>query len=392
MNTRQRALTVIMIAALMVAALPLTAYPGPLFLYVGNTSSLNLRSGPGYEYAIIGNALRDQAVEVISFEAGGAWAQVRVQATGAYGYMDASFLFEAPQSTPVNPSYPANARAMVKNPSPTGFLNLREQPSYSARVLGIYYNGTICNILSQSGGWYHVMMNNGLKGYFRGEFLSFDFDPTTPAPTTPGQGTAQITSSGGRVNLRQGPGYQYPVLSSYRPGKTVIVYSKGPGFWQIMVDGVTGFMDSRFLRATTGGGGTTSTGSGNATVKSGALLNLRQQPSTSARILGRYVSGTSVNVRRHGLEWCYVTIPATGATGYFMTRYLRLSGFPEIPTKIVKHPKGSYVNLRGQPSKGGAVTLRVNHNSVVTVLAPMGDWTRVRFGNITGFMMSAFLK
>ena len=390
MNKSRRALCLMLTAALLAVSIPLVAYPGPLYLYVGNTSSLNLRSGPGYEYAIIGNALRDQAVEVLGYENEGAWAHVRVQATGAYGYMDASFLFTEPLGTPANPGYPANARAMVKNPSPTGFLNLRAQPSYSAKVLGIYYNGTICNILSYFGGWYHVMMDNGLKGYFRGEFL-FTFDPTTPAPSSPSQGTAQVTSSGGRVNLRQGPGYEYPVLSSYRPGTTVIVYSKGPGFWQIMVDGVTGFMDSRFLRATSGGG-SPGAGGANATVKSGAVLNLRQQPSTSARILGKYASGTAVKVRRQGLEWCYVSVPSTGATGYFMTKYLRLVGLPEVPTKVVKHPWGSYVNLRGQPSTGGSVTLRVKHNSVVTVLAPMGDWTRVRFGSTAGFMMSSFLK
>lgn len=389
MTTYRRGLSLLCIVA-MLMALPLfsLAEPPPVYNYVVNTNSLNLRSGPGYEYAILGSAPRNEMVQVFHYENAYQWARVSILSSGLNGYMNAAYLSATPQS---GGGMPGNARAMVKNPSPTGFLNLRETPSYSAKVLGIYYNGTLCTVLSQTGGWYHVQMDNGLRGYFRGEFLSFDYIPSEPPPPPAGNmGTARVTSSGGRVNLRQGPGYSYPVLASYYPGKIVTVYSKGTGFWQVSVDGLMGYMDSRFLRTTSSGGGS---GSGNATVKSGARLNLRETPSTSARILGVYRAGTAVRVERQGLEWCQVSIPSTGARGYFMTKFLSLQGLPEIPTKVVKHPSGSYVNLRSLPSKvTGAVNMRMPHNSVVTMLSPGSVWSRVRFGTVNGYVMTSFLK
>ncbi len=390
---------------LLLGALPLGAGASGTvggYAFVVNTSSLNLRSGPGLDYAIIGSAGRNEMVQVLDNTDAGSWRSVMILPSGPVGFMDGSYLSAAPQlvaPAPVVPQpspmmpvqqYPGTLRAVVKNPVSTQFLNLREYPSYNARVLGIYYNGTQFNVLGESSGWYHVQMDSGLRGYFRSEFVSFDL--SVIPPVSGGRiGTARVVSSGGRVNLRQGPGYQYKVLASYYPGKQVDVYTNNGAFWQISVDGLMGYMDRNFLY-TTSSGGSTQPGGTNARVRSGAHLNLRQQPNLSAKVLGQYPGGTAVNVRRQGTEWSYVTVPSSGKTGYFMTRYLTLSGLPEIPTKVVKHPQGTYVNLRGQPNTRGTITTRVPHNSVVTVLAPMGDWTKVKFGVTTGYMMSAFLK
>ncbi len=386
----------------------LTAFPGAAgatgtvggFAFVVNTSSLNLRSGPGLDYAIIGSAGRNEMVQILDNTDAGSWRSVMLLPSGPVGFMDGSYLAAAPQlvnPTPVVPQlptlnpvhqYPSGLRAVVKNPKSGQFLNLREYPSYNARVLGIYYDGTQFSVIGESAGWYHVQMDSGLKGYFRSEFVSFDLN-VQPPPSGGVIGTARVVSSGGRVNLRQGPGYQYKVLASYYPGKRVDVYTNTGAFWQISVDGLMGYMDRNFLSTTSGGG---VPGGTNARVRSGARLNLRQQPNTSSKVLGQFPGGTPVNVRRQGRDWCYVTVPSTGVSGYFMTRYLTLSGLPEIPTKVVKHPRGSYVNLRGSASTKGTIAMQVPHNSVVTVLVPMGDWTKVRFGTVNGYMMSAFLK
>ena len=39
----------------------------------------------------------------------------------------------------------------------------------------------------------------------------------------------------------------------------------------------------------------------------------------------------------------------------------------------------------------GIIT-KVPHNSVVTILIPGATWSRVKFGTVSGHMMTAFLK
>ncbi len=406
MQAIKRGLLLLIAAALLMALLPgLASASGGLpaqYAFVVGTSSLNLRSGPGYQFAVIGSSPRGEMVQVISYQAGGGFYSVLQLSSGVYGYMDSAYLGPAPEAPlvtpppvypgyPQYPQYPSGTPAVVKNPVATQFLNLREQPSYAARVLGIYYNGTRLTVLSESAGWYYVQMESGLKGYFRSEYISFDL--SVPPPAQGVQGTARIVSPGGKVNLRQGPGYNYAVLASYNPGKTVSVYTRPKGFWQVSVDGLMGYIDSRYLSSSAAPqppGGS----QGNAVIKSSAgSLNLRQQPTTTAKVIGSYKGGTAVVIRQQGLDWCQVNIPSTGANGYFMTKFLTLKGLPEIPTKVVKQPSGSYVNLRNLPSLSqGVVNMKVPHNSVVTVLSPGPQWSRVRFGTVNGYMMSSFLK
>ena len=49
--------------------------------------------------------------------------------------------------------------ALVTNSNGGAFLNFRAQPSYSAQVLGIFYNGVPLHVLSASNGWYCVQIN-----------------------------------------------------------------------------------------------------------------------------------------------------------------------------------------------------------------------------------------
>ena len=401
MKQMKRALSLVVAVLLLTgAALPLPALAVPIdgvYAYVVNTSWLNIRSGPGLGYDVLGQALRGEEVQILSYESGSTWVSARIVSSGIVGFMDSTYLSSSPlpvlpTELPVTPllSPPINMRAVVKNPVATQFLNLRQYASYSAPVLGIYYNGTLMTVINETDGWYYVQMDSGLRGYFRREFVSFDIDSSgTGHPSI--IDTAVITSSGGRVNVRQGPGYHYAVIASYYPGKVVSVYAKPGTFWQVSVDGLIGYIDRNFLRSTGSGGGGGG-GSGNATVKGSGRLNLRAQPNSSARVISQYSPGTAVLVTAQGLDWCAVTIPSTGAKGYFMTRYLRLTGLPEIPTKVVKN-NGSYVNLRGGASQSATVVTRVPHNSVVTVLSPpSGGWSRVKFGTTTGYMMSSFLK
>ena len=375
----------LMVLALLLAAFPLSGQAaGGQFAMVSGTSRLFVRSGRGTGYPAIGSAARGSWVEIFSSE--GVWHRGKVLSSGLTGYLHGDYLKTAGSSG-------TGSQAVVNNPVASQFLNLRQYPSYAAPVLGIYYNGAVATVISGSEGWYYVEIG-GQRGYFRGEFLRFTGGGGSPV------GSATVYSSnGGSVNLRTGPGYSYRVLGAYAPGTVATVYLKGEGFWYVSIHGASGFMDSRFLRDGSGPVPTPpaprpTPGTTNAiiTPRLGSL-NLREQASTSSRVLGAYPGNTAIIITKQGLTWCRVTVPHDGATGFMMTRYLTLYGLPAVPTLRVHHPSGSYVNLRTRPSQAtGIVTLRVPSGSLVTVLTPGGEWTQVKYDGKVGYMMSYFLK
>ncbi|MGI6695024.1 MAG: SH3 domain-containing protein [Christensenellales bacterium] len=390
---KQRLTAAMMAILLALALLPMGVQAAGSYATVINTSRLNVRSGPGMEYPIVGFAPRGEWVEINAST--GVWYQGRVVSTGISGYMNGNYL-----SFSGGGGGTPGSQAVVNNPVPSQFLNLRQYPSYSAPVLGIYYNGAVATVISSADGWYYVEID-GQRGYFRGEFLSFTGGGGGGGGGgAPGSTATVHSSNGGRVNLRSGPGYDYNVIGSFAPGTVVTVYSREGRFWFVSAHGASGYMDRNFLRdgsipyppSPPGPAPIPGTTNAIVTPRKGSL-NLREQASTSSRVVGSYPGNTAVNVTKQGLTWCRVSIPSAGTSGYMMTRYLTLYGLPAVPTLRVRHPQRSYVNLRTSPSQAyGNVTLRVPHGSTVTVLTPGGEWTQVRYEGRTGYMMSHFLK
>ena len=133
--------------------------------------------------------------------------------------------------------------ALVTNNNGGAFLNFRAQPNYNAQVLGIFYNGVPLHVLSASNGWYCVQIN-GQTGYVRGEYVA-DWGRKNPGSST----VATIkTPNNTAMNMRSGPGMNYPVTRQFPGDSYVSVIAKGNGWWCVSIGGYWGFMSSDFLQ------------------------------------------------------------------------------------------------------------------------------------------------
>ena len=287
--------------------------------------------------------------------------------------------------------------AAVTNPNGGAFLNFRSRPSYDAGVLDIFYYGVPLRVLGDENGWYRVSVN-GQTGYVRQEYI-LDHGSLY-------RGSDEVytikTPNNTALNMRSGPGMQYGVIRQFPGDRYVMVLAAGGGWSMVSIDGFVGFMSSDYLekglcsaRDLAANKSTTVAGQPYATVsnpKSTQALNLRQYASTGSRVLDKLYNGARLWVDEQGAEWCAVTDQATGLSGYVMTRYITLHNLPSSPAREVDHPSGSYVNLRSAPDMSrNNVLCCVPHGQKVTVLTPGPDWCQVRYGNITGYMLSYFL-
>mgnify|MGYP002626106368 CR=1 FL=1 len=365
---------------------PYASYTMPVsYGVVTDTNALNVRSGPGTEYTLLGSIAKGEWVE-ISGESGN-WYYVTVVDRGLIGFVSKNYVSQWQGGTA------GGSIAVVQNPAGTRFLNLRAYPSYDAQILDIFYNGEMCTVINrQSDGWVYVLATkNGqsLYGYFRGEYL------TGGGSTGENQvvNTWQNGGNGRSLNLRSEPSTSGSVIANIPNGSTVQVLLKGSKWWQVMHDGATGFVDSGFL----GNGGGQPNIPGNpgyntATVQTGnsGRLNMREQANSSAKVLGRYENGTPVTILQVGSTWCQVQV--YGQTGYMMTKYLSIKG-TSITKQVVNNNGGTYVNLRTSPNKtSGNINLRVPVGSQVQLLAWGQEWSQVQYNGKTGYMMSWFLK
>lgn len=385
------------------AGLPLNQMGIYDYAMVTGTETLNLRSGPGVEYDWLDSAREGDWIGIRGES--GNWYAVYVLSSGKTGYMSKNFLTRTGNNNNASPAAPAVPTGVVNNPRPTSFLNLRQYPSLAAPVLGIFYNGAVFTVLSSTAdGWYQVQIN-GMTGYFRQEFVRVQ------SQAAGGSQLAYVSApNGGKVNLRDAPTYLGSSVLSQHPTGTavsVILNARNGTFWKVSAGGQVGYMDSAFLSTTPVTPVRPAVGPvnpayparpathGTAVVhnpQARQLLNLRAQPTTAARVIAQYGNGVRFEVIEPGETWTKVYGAATGNIGYFMTRYLTLSGVSATPTKQVQN-NGSYVNLRSAPNtQSSTVYAQVPSGASVTVLTPGDTWTQVRYNGTEGYMMTAFLR
>ena len=421
-----RSLSALALALVLIMSMLPTSAMASMIMYVrtGNSGRLNLRALPSTQSESLGLFANGTAVTVDYTS--GEWAYVNI--SGKRGFMLLSCLTTtvpsggSPVVTPTNtPAHTENTTMYVSTGN-SGGLNLRANNSRSAKSLGVYANGTQLTVLGRADGWAYVSVNGNL-GYMMLQYLTpYSPDPVTPVGPTlnPGAATIMYISTGntGRLNLRELPSQQSRSLGLFSNGTPLQAILLASGWAQVIVNGQSGFMMSKFLSAVAPGSGGSATPKPDGTAPTAApgfvgtmyvhtgnsgKLNLRENISTSSACLGQYANGTPVTVHATIGAWAHVTVE--GKTGYMMNKFLSASAPSTTPsgggssssmpgTAVVRQPSGSFVYLRSSASTSNLLNVldKVPSGATVEVLSWGEFWSFVNYNGQLGYMVTNYLK
>ena len=425
---------------------------------------LNVRKGPGTEYKVAGTLTHGTEVEILGVS--GKWTQIRTESLE--GYVMSSYLkvIEAtPSPTPeVTPSPEATQE-------PGAYQTLRYGSTGEAvkalqrrlKELG-FFDGNI-------GGNYLTLTEQAVRDYQAANGLTVDGVATpelqarlfgeqepdatpaptdTPAPTAaPTQApetvrTGVVTVSGSRLNLREQPSTSSRILARLTGGTKVSILGESGSWYRVSHDGLVGYLSAQYVRVTetaatpapantpeptnapTNTPAPTAaptqapeTGRTGVVSISGSRLNLREQPSTSSRILARLTGGTKVSILGESGGWYHVRYG--GLEGYLSAQYVReteSAATPEptptiaptespvmtpaptdAPGEAAGEEREATVSIEG----GGTLHLRegpgtdttslgyVRDGAKVTVLGESGEWYRLRHDGTVGYLKKKYI-
>jgi uncharacterized protein YraI len=263
-------------------------YPAGTLVEVVGTAELNLRYGPGTQYAIV-TAVPSGEVLIIhsepQFSGANPWYEVEQAATGIRGWANANYIrpvsarptrTPTPRPTPI--PFPVGARVTVISPDD---LNLRTGPGSAYPIVGTAPPGSILIIRSlptyiDGNPWYAVEQEaTGLLAWANGRYFVYapPGETPTPAPThtpTPPVATATPMPPGIRVvvvspddlNIRLGPGPNFPIVTTVPPGTILVLvtgplYNAGNPWYTVAREGElpVGFANGVYLRPAPPGSG-----------------------------------------------------------------------------------------------------------------------------------------
>ena len=270
-----------------------------------------------------------------------------------------------------------------------GALNLRETASLTAKVLGQFPTGTLVEIVESGDEWHKVEVN-GKSGYMMAKYLSTEKKDTAATVRT---------NTGIGLNLREEPGMDGAIITSYKPGTQVTVLQKGAAWSRVSVGDQEGFMATQYLNF--GSGSSSSSGSSTGKIalvnnpRSTQVLNLRQSASLDAKVLDYYRNGVKVTILKSGSTWHKVQVE-DGKIGYMMAKFLKVTDetgeTQPYTATLINVNGGKIVNFRSGPSLSASIIRTVPVGTQITVLEHGTDWCKVDVEGETGYISTWFMK
>ena len=130
---------------------------------------------------------------------------------------------------------------------------------------------------------------------------------------------------------------------------------------------------------------------------SSSYLNVRAQASTNSAVVTTLKFGTEVEMLSDDGEW--MSIKYNGSKGFVASRYMKIktaaTSEPVInDTKYatVATESDSYLNIRSAANTSSDKLGQLNCGTRVTIVSESGDWTKITYNGITGYVFNAYLR
>ncbi|SDB80735.1 Uncharacterized conserved protein YgiM, contains N-terminal SH3 domain, DUF1202 family [Raineyella antarctica] len=280
------------------------------------TTGVNLRSGPGTTYPVVGGLATGQRITALGDSTGG-WTPVDLYGKRVFvasRYVTGDTTYRAADST-------TGSTTIVGTATTTANLNVRTGPATTYPVATTLGKGTSVSLTGQTSGTWTQISRSGSLYWVSTVYLTTS--ATAPAPVT--TGTATTTTN---LNVRSGPSTSYGIITTLARGTAVTTTGTTQDGWtQISLNGSLRWVASSYLSA---GSGTSVTlpvaepVTSTETMYATASVNVRTGPATSYAVVTTLERSQQIGVTgRTSNGWSEVVWQ--GAQRWVSSQYLTSS-------------------------------------------------------------------
>ena len=402
-------------------------------------SEVNVRSGPGVNFDVLGSVSRGTIVEVTD-RSNGDWYAINYG--GRTGYMSSGYLAMEDVSYPAsvvadNSALVSSAGANVTGAGSGGtngfisgsYVRFRKGPSSDTEILGEYSQGkALCIIDGQSGFVFSQYVSSD-TGSDTATVIQTPEPAATPVPNGNGiliQDSASTQTNNASSSASTGTGNTGGVIVQFQPPNPAAVTPVPTTAPAVQTTPVPQTQANSNVGAGTGGNVTSY-----ATAQTGTIIadhvRFRKGPGSNYSILSSYNKGKNISVLGTAGEWIYCSID--GQNGYVFGEYVQVgAGEAAQPVanagtqnSVVQQPvqidtagtvvqsgsavtggsvssgstqgyiKGNNVRFRSAPDASSEILSELFYGNAVTIVGTAGDWTAIVYDGQSGFVFSQYV-
>ena len=282
--------------------------------------ALNVRSGAGTNYSVIGSLSNGAKVEIV--ETSGTWYKIKYGS--GYGYVSKDYVTVSTDSgNNSGSSGSGNNGSSASTQSGTikvnGALNVRSGAGTNHSVIGSLSNGAKVEIVETSGTWYKIKYGSGY-GYVSKDYVTVSTDSgnnggNDNSSASTQNGTIKVN---GVLNVRSGAGTNHSVIGSLSNGAKVEIVETSGTWYKIKYGSGYGYISKDYVVLNTRSiAEDTVLREGTAVTLS---LKVRDESNYDSNVIGSITMGEKVSVLEDMGEWS--KIQYKNNTGYILNEYV----------------------------------------------------------------------
>ena len=382
--------------------------------------ALNVRSGAGTSYSVIGSLKNGATVEIV--ETSGSWYKIKYGS--GYGYVSKDYVTVSSSSNNSSSnsgssnSGSSNNTITTPSTSTTGTikvndtLNVRSGAGTSYSVIGSLKNGATVEIVETSGSWYKIKYGSGY-GYVSKDYVtvsssnnnsSSNNTTTTPSTST----TTGIIKVNNALNVRSGAGTSYSVIGSLKNGATVEIVETSGSWYKIKYGSGYGYVSKDYVTVSSSSNnsssnsGSSNSGSSNntittpststtGTIKVNDTLNVRSGAGTSYSVIGSLKNGATIEIVETVNSW--YKIKFNNGYGYVSKDYVVLQNRSIAENVAMKEGTVVTVALKVRESNNfeSDIIGTIAMGEKISVLEDNGEWSKISYKQSNGYILNEYV-
>ena len=371
------------------------------------SGALNVRSGAGTGYSVIGSLSNGANVEIV--ETSGSWYKIKYGS--GYGYVSKDYVTVSSSSNSNSSSSGSTSNSGNSTTTTTqsgtikvsGALNVRSGAGTSYSVIGSLSNGANVEIVETSGSWYKIKYGSGYgyvsKDYVTVSSSSNSNSSSSGSTSNSGSSTTTTTQSGtikvsGALNVRSGAGTSYSVIGSLSNGANVEIVETSGSWYKIKYGSGYGYVSKDYVTvssSSSNSGSSSSTTTQSGTIKVSDALNVRSGAGTSYSVIGSLSNGANVEIVETSGSW--YKIKYGSGYGYVSKDYVTINTRSIAENTVLR--EGTAVTLalkvRDESNYESTVMGTIAMGEKVSVLEDKGEWSKIKYNGKTGYILNEYV-
>lgn len=265
-------------------------------------------------------------------------------------------------------------------------LNVRQGPGLSYPVGGSVKKGEKYSIVKQDGDWIQISLGGGKKGWVAEWFTAMDSKGQPAINQSSTGSTGSVTANGLRV--RKGPGTGFQVIGSLNSGQAVEIVNSNGTWTEVRTPAIQGWVAKEFINFKDSNKTSAPAISGNSNTKAVVTadsLNVRDEPSTNAKTVGRLKRGAEVAIVSQSNGWAEITY--SGKKAWVSAQFLKVNVNTSPSTKKPSSPGSQYsgtvtasqLYVRDRNALDGKVIGTVSQGQSFQIIEEVNNWVKIEF-------------